>query len=419
MEKIQHMIFIVQENRSFDHYFGTYPGADGIPTKPSGAIADSTCNPHPVLNKCLKPYHTSHDVNRGGPHSVGASRIDVNHGHMNGFIKGAGSSPETRECVLQPLKKSCQKFEGPQHQPDAMSFRNRSDIPNYWAMADYGALEDHLFASVDSYSLPSHQFIISGWSATCSGGPMTCKSSASPAPSNFAWTPITWLLDDQSVSWRWYVGEDTTICANYPHCPQSPGDQFSSPNWNAANGFTTIINNGLNTHLRPVSEFRQSLADDTLPAVSWVIPAEKVSEHPGKGSMRPGYNYVSSLVNDIGASPAWDSTAVFVFWDDWGGFYDHVKPIHVDSLGYGIRVPGIMISPYAKTGYIDHQTLSFDAYLKFIEDRFLGGARLDPATDGRKDSRPNVRENEPVLGDVSAEFDFDQPPRDPPDLPDS
>jgi phospholipase C len=298
-----------------------------------------------------------------------------------------------------------------------MSYRNRSDIPNYWAMADYGALEDHLFASVDSYSLPSHQFIISGWSATCSGGPMTCKSSAKPAPSNFAWTPITWMLDAQSVSWRWYVGEDTTICANYPHCPQRAGDAFSSPNWNAANGFTTIINNGLNTHLPPVSEFRQSLADDTLPAVSWVIPAERVSEHPGKGSMRPGYSYVSSLVNDIGASPAWDSTAVFIFWDDWGGFYDHVKPVNVDNLGYGIRVPGIMISPYAKQNYIDHQTLSFDAYLKFIEDRFLGGDRLDPNTDGRPDPRPNVRENESVLGDVSAEFDFNQAPRDPPVLP--
>jgi phospholipase C len=110
---------------------------------------------------------------------------------------------------------------------------------------------------------------------------------------------------------------------------------------------------------------------------------------------------------------------VFIFWDDWGGFYDHVKPLRVDNLGYGIRVPGIMISPYAKQGYIDHQTLSFDAYLKFIEDRFLNGARLDPNTDGRQDSRPDVRENESVLGDVSSEFDFTQAPRDPPVLPDS
>jgi Phosphoesterase family len=83
--------------------------------------------------------------------------------------------------------------------------------------------------------------------------------------------------------------------------------------------------------------------------------------------------------------PAWSSTAIFLAWDDWGGFYDHVVPPHVDINGYGLRVPGIVISPYAKQGYIDHQTLSFDAYVKFIEDDFLSGQRIDPQTDGRPD----------------------------------
>ena len=91
-------------------------------------------------------------------------------------------------------------------------------------------------------------------------------------------------------------------------------------------------------------------------------------------------------------SPEWNSTAIFLAWDDWGGFYDHVAPPRVDENGYGLRVPGLVISPYAKRGYIDHQVLSFDAYVKFIEDDFLGGARLDPKTDGRPDPRPNVRE---------------------------
>jgi phospholipase C len=104
---------------------------------------------------------------------------------------------------------------------------------------------------------------------------------------------------------------------------------------------------------------------------------------------------------------------IFLAWDDWGGFYDHVTPPSVDANGYGLRVPGIVISPYAKTGYIDHQTLSFDAYLKFIEDDFLDGARIDPATDGRPDSRPDVRENAPQLGDLTQDFDFSQPPRAP------
>jgi phospholipase C len=111
--------------------------------------------------------------------------------------------------------------------------------------------------------------------------------------------------------------------------------------------------------------------------------------------------------------PDWDSSAIFLTWDDWGGFYDHVPPTYVDQLGYGIRVPGLLISPYARQGYIDHQTLSFDAYLKLIEDRFLGGVRLDPTTMSRPDSRPIVREDVAILGDLTSAFDFSQAPRDP------
>jgi LysM repeat protein len=111
--------------------------------------------------------------------------------------------------------------------------------------------------------------------------------------------------------------------------------------------------------------------------------------------------------------PNWDSTAIFLSWDDWGGFYDHVEPPEVDQNGYGLRVPGLVISPYAKQGYIDHQTLSFDAYVKFIEDVFLGGQRIDPETDGRPDPRPTVRENVSQLGDLLGDFDFSQPSRSP------
>jgi hypothetical protein len=115
--------------------------------------------------------------------------------------------------------------------------------------------------------------------------------------------------------------------------------------------------------------------------------------------------------------PDWNSTAIFLAWDDWGGFYDHVVPPRVDINGYGLRVPGIVISPYAKRGYIDHQTLSFDAYVKFIEDDFLSGQRIDPQTDGRPDPRPDVRENMPQLGNLLADFDFSQQPRPPLILP--
>src|SRR5271166_3717840 len=117
------------------------------------------------------------------------------------------------------------------------------------------------------------------------------------------------------------------------------------------------------------------------------------------------------------SGPDWNSSAIFLTWDDWGGFYDHVQPPTVDSLGYGLRVPGIVISPYAKQGFIDHQTLSSDAYLKFIEDDFLGGARLNPATDSRPDPRLDVREDAPILGNLAEDFNFNQLPRAPVLLP--
>jgi len=108
--------------------------------------------------------------------------------------------------------------------------------------------------------------------------------------------------------------------------------------------------------------------------------------------------------------PNWKDCAIFLAWDDWGGFYDHVVPPKVDENGYGLRVPALMISPFAKGGFIDKQTLSFDAYLKFIEDDFLDGMRLDPKSDGRPDPRTSVRENAPQLGDLIHEFDFNRQP---------
>ena len=150
----------------------------------------------------------------------------------------------------------------------------------------------------------------------------------------------------------------------------------------------------------------------TLPAVSWVVPDDAHSEH-APASSTGGQSYVTAIVNAILSGPNWATTAIFISWDDWGGFYDHVVPPVVDQNGYGLRVPGLVISPYAKKGYVDHQILSHDAYLKFIEDVFLDGQRIDPRTDGRPDSRPTVRESLPILGDLAESFDFTQAPRKP------
>jgi phospholipase C len=146
------------------------------------------------------------------------------------------------------------------------------------------------------------------------------------------------------------------------------------------------------------------------------VPNDRHSEHP-PALVSVGQAWVTRLVNAVMEGPDWPTTAIFLTWDDWGGFYDHVVPPQVDPEGYGLRVPGLVISPYARSGYIDHQVLSFDAYLKFIEDDFLGGQRLDPATDGRPDRRPDVRESLPKLGNLLADFDFNQPPHSPLILP--
>src|SRR6185503_10080608 len=163
-------------------------------------------------------------------------------------------------------------------------------------------------------------------------------------------------------------------------------------------------------NIQPVQNFFAAAKRGKLANVTWIVPSDPVSEHPPSRVSR-GVAYVTRIINAAMRSPDWSSTAIFLAWDDWGGFYDHVVPPRVDVNGYGLRVPGLVISPYAKRGYIDHQTLSFDAYAKFIEDDFLHGRRLDPRTDGRPDPRPTVREDVAILGDLVSDFDFTQRPR--------
>ncbi|MDP9184684.1 MAG: phospholipase [Actinomycetota bacterium] len=421
--KLDHLIFIVQENRSFDHYFGTYPGADGIPIKPDGSF--DVCVPNSFMNdRCATPYITHRIWQSGGPHSHKHAVLDVDGGQMDGFIRSM-SPAGPRECWT-PTVGPCS---GPEGEPDVMSTLTRDTLPNYWAYADHFALQDHMFAPSDSWTLPSHLFLVSGWSAACPDptDPMSCRSDielkgpewrwfAGDDPV-YAWTDITWLLDAHDVPWGYYVGNDTCWRDN---CERMTS-QDRKAGWETAYslnilpGFTSFWDgsrSGLHDNLQPVDRYLAAAADGSLPAVSWIMPTGATSEHPGGASTtRTGQAYVTRLINAAMEGPAWDSTAIFVTWDDWGGFYDHVVPPRVDRNGYGLRVPGLVISPYAKQGSIDHTTLSFDSYLRLIEDRFVDGQRLDPRTDGRPDSRPTVRER--LANNVTNAFDFDQAPLDP------
>ncbi len=197
-----------------------------------------------------------------------------------------------------------------------------------------------------------------------------------------------------------------------------PGRQSSTtPSvWNPLPSFTDVAKDRQLGNIQPLSSFLTAAQAGRLPAVSWVTPNRMSSEHPPQ-LVSAGEKYVTGVINAIMQSPDWKSTAIFLTWDDWGGFYDQVVPPAVDLNGYGLRVPAIVISPYARPGFIDHQTLSSDAYNKFIEKDFLGGQTLDPSSDGRPDPRPDVRETNPLLGSLIKDFDFTQRPRKPLILP--
>jgi phospholipase C len=305
-----------------------------------------------------------------------------------------------------------------------MSYLDRSNIPNYWRYADDFVLQDRMFAPTDGWTLPSHLFLVSAWSAYCPdpSDPMSCSSNVDlksyvmrweyGEDPIYAWTDITYLLDRAGVTWKYYYAPDTCV---FPPCSvetNHPTDATPSTR-NPLPGFTDARDAGIEDNLGTHDDFVRDASDGTLPQVSWLVPGT-ASDHPSSGSgIRAGQAYVTKMVNAVMSGPAWDSSAIFLTWDDWGGFYDHVVPPDIDQNGYGLRVPGLMMSPYARRGYIDHETLSFDAYLKLIEDRFLGGQRLDPQTDGRPDPRPTVREDAPILGDLYDEFNFDQKPRPP------
>src|SRR5436305_746310 len=341
IHKIQHVIIIMQENRSFDSYFGTYPGADGRPVV-NGQF--SVCVPAPRSGGCARPYHDSSLVNGGGPHGQGAAAADINGSLMDGFVRQAQSRGG----------RGCGGFAGVcsyQAGSDVMGYHDAREIPNYWAYAQNFVLDDHLFESDASWSLPSHLYMVSEWSAHC----------------------------------------------------RIKGDPQSCVNNNELGGFLT-------------SQITAAAGGGTLPAVSWVVPDQAHSDHP-PANVHAGQSYVTNLINAAMKGPDWSSSAVILTWDDWGGFYDHVVPPYVDLNGYGMRVPSLVISPYARRGFIDHQALSFDAFNKFIEDDFLGGQRLDPTSDGRPDPRPDVRDAQPHLGNLAEDFDFSQAPRPPMVLP--
>jgi phospholipase C len=398
IHKIKHVIVIMQENRSFDHYFGTFPGANGFPMKNG---VPTVCVPDPATGHCVKPYLDNRDKNFGGPHNHDAALADVDGGKMDGFIAQAETERRPRSARR------------------VMGYHDATSIPNYWTYARKFVLQDRMFASTSSWSLPEHLYMVSEWSADCTDqlDPNSCVDSVGHigvGRGKYAWTDLTYLLHKYGVSWRYYIRTGFQPDCTDPSettCTQRRQSAVHPGIWNPLYSFATVAEDNQLSNIQPTNNFYRAARLGRLAAVTWIVPGSGVSEHP-PSLVSDGQTYVTRLINAVMRSPEWDSTAIFLSWDEWGGFYDHLVPPNIDAAGYGVRVPGIVISPYARRGFIDDQLLSHDDYVKFIEDDFLNGARLDPTTDGRPDPRPSVREDT-TLGDLSRDFDFDQAPRDP------
>ncbi len=320
--RIDHIIFLIQENHTFDNYFGTFPGAHGVttdiklPAEAGGAPA-------------VSPFHFTAPLTHDMEHSWEIAHVAMNGGKMDGFVYAERSA-------------------------DTLGYYDGTDLPNYWAYARRFVLLDRFFSSLAGPSLPNHLYTVAGQS----GG--LVSNLGRPPAGGFNFPEIAEELERAGVSWSYYDGK-----AN----PRA----FSL--WNPMPGFTSFMNDQqLMTHLVHGSQFFRDLREGTLPAVSWIVPNDEESEHP-PNDIQLGMWYVTDLVNALMKSPYWDNSVLVLVWDDYGGFYDHVAPPQVDAFGYGPRVPALLLSPYVSAGTIDSTTYDFTSVLRFIEER-MGVAPL-------------------------------------------
>ena len=359
---IQHIVFIVKENRTFDNYFGTFPGADGAT---SGQISTGE-----VIPLGHTPDQMPHDID----HSFFPTVNAIHGGLMDQFdlIPGGGD-----------LLGYTQMME--------------ADIPNYFAYARNFALADRMFSSLSGPSFPNHLYTVAAQSGRaidnpdpwpnwgCDGDPeslvrvMDEQGQVTTVFPCFEFTTLADRLEAAGISWKHY----------------GPGPGQIGYIWSAFNAIGHIRFSSLWID-RVVSDtqFISDALEGNLPAVSWLVTDLEFSEHP-PASTCVGENWTVDQINAVMQGPDWNSTAIFLTWDDFGGFYDHVPPPVLDNLGLGPRVPLLIISPYAKPGYISHQIYEFSSFLKLVEERF----GLMPLT--QRDFTAN---------DMLDSFDFSQEP---------
>ncbi len=377
--KIKHIVFFVKENRTFDNYFGTYPGANGSTT--------ATTSTGQVV-----PLQHEKDQIPDIDHSSTGAIMAYDSGQMDKFNLLHSMSKDT----TQPYGNN------------SLTQLYQSDIPAYWNFAQQFVLGDNMFSSLMGPSFPNHLYTVAGQSGGVINNPVSDGGVGTVGKSSRGWgcdvanqqvevkdangntklqeacfnfETLADELDGKHDSWRYYAPSSGT-----------PGYV-----WSVFNAVQHIRYGPDWKYVVPVEQFMADAAAGDLPSVSWVVTPAKYSEHP-PASVCVGENWTLQMLNALMQGPDWSSTAVFLTWDDFGGFYDHVAPQQVDGYGLGFRVPLLVISPYAKKGYIDHTQYEFSSFLRFAEDT-LGLAQLT----GRDKAANNMM----------GAFNFNQSPRPP------
>ncbi|NJC73816.1 hypothetical protein HC031_29485 [Planosporangium thailandense] len=389
---IQHIIFIVQENRSFDSYFGAFPGANGAAT---GRTCTSAMTPCPTGAQGTVPLHdlvdTSTHMLPNFAHSWSSAHRAYDLGAMDKFNQASGCGAPAYACYVRATK---------------------SDIPNYWALAQRFVLGDNAYSSVMGPSFPNHLYTVAARSGPefvstnprdssvidnpvlngsepriwgCDANPnatvqtLTAASSLPPSfPGRAIKPPPCWsnsqvatLASEMNAhagsTWKYYV----------PNMRESNDSLASFRDVNVES--TTAHPNGIDMH---PTGFTDDVRNNHLPQFSWLSAPHDQNEHPGQSTSCQGENWVTERINAVMNNPTvWNSSVIVVTWDDYGGLYDHVPPMKLDGVGLGFRVPFLIISPYAEHK-VSHRFYDFTSVLKYAEAQFLG--RTTPGLSARE-----------------------------------
>jgi phospholipase C len=383
MTPIKHVVFLIKENRTFDNMFGMFPGANGV------SVGLDRGEPRALTRS---PDRLPTDIK----HCYRCALDAWNEGEMDGFAT---------------ISEAADAYAYTQYLPE--------DLPNYWHWAEEFVLGDNFFASAHGPSFPNHLYTIAAQSGGAHENPAQDQQLLRERHQETglfkSWgcdaleTAFVNVVDSEGVTKKvspcfdFLTEADLLMEQGIPWAYYAATQEQNGYLWSAYDAVRHIREDEeiWQNHIFPVDDFVRQAKDGLLPPVTWVTPRFELSEHP-EYSFCHGENWTTEIVNAVMESPHWEDTAIFITWDDYGGFYDHVPPPQVDDFGFGIRVPLLIVSPYARRGFVTHELGEFSSVLRFVEDNW----GLTQLTHRDRDATP-----------LLSAFDFEQPPRPPDPLP--